>query len=202
MISVPPLRFLFVVAWLAFAALGLRGEEVEVATVRFANVRAPNESGSNWFEATVDLNVKPTPGPGRMVSRVRVSLLVACELPAASGKEERRREHYRAVAECVALEAGRTEVRFYLPPELVKRDRLHGEPKYWSVEIAIGGRAVSDARGNFSASLLSPESRKNFRIEGAVAAAANDGILQPQYLTPFDNAYPRLTPTFVRREMR
>jgi len=29
---------------------------------------------------------------------------------------------------------------------------------------------------------------------------ANDGILQPQFLTPFVNEYPRATPSFVRRD--
>lgn len=183
-------------------------QEVEVTTVRFANVRAPANLASGggsagaWLEADVALNVRPPPGsPGQMVSRVRVSLLVAFELPAAA-KGDRRLEHYRAEAECVALEAGRADVRFYLPPELVKRDQLHGDPKYWGVEIAVAAKALTAGRAAYSTTLGSAEQRKNFQTRGSQAAAANDGVLQPQFLTPFANEYPRATPTFVRREAR
>ena len=180
----------------AFAA-----EEVEVSTVRFTpNVRAM--SGANWFEADVVLDVRPGPGaPGRMVSRVRVALAVEFELPGIAGGE-RRTECFRAEAECVALDAGRADVRFYLPPELVKRDQLHGDPRWWGVEVTAGGRPVPPGRASYSGTLTTPDARKNFQTRAAAAAAANDGLLQPQFLTPFANDYPRATPSFVRREMR
>lgn len=178
----------------AFAA-----EEVEVTSVRFTNVRAPGGGTANWLEADVALNVHPPPGsPGLMVSRVRVALLCAFELPASAGGE-RRLEHYRADAECVALDAGRADVRFYLPPEIVKRDQLHGDPKYWGVEVSVGGRPMTATRASYSASLASSEARKNFQTKASTAAAANDGILQPQFLTAFVSEYPRATPSFVRR---
>jgi len=121
-----------------------------------------------------------------MVSRVRVGLTIAFELPAPVGGE-RRLEHYRAEAECVALEAGRTDVRFYLPPELVKRDQLHGDPKYWGAELAAGGRTLPAGRAGFAAALATPEARRNFLARATTAAAANDGLFLPQYLTPFAN---------------
>jgi hypothetical protein len=154
------------------------------------------------LEAEIALNVKPPPGtPGQMVSRVRVSLLMGFELPALAGGE-RRLEHFRAEAECVALEAGRADVRFYLPPEIVKRDGLHGDPKYWGVEIAVAGRPIPAARGAYSATLPGAEQRKNFQSKGGQGAVANDGILLPQYLTPFVNQNSRNTPSFVRKEGR
>jgi hypothetical protein len=187
-------------------AVTAAAQEVEVTTVRFANVRVPANLSSGggssgaWLEADIALNVKPPAGsPGQMLSRVRVSLLVGFELPAVAGGE-RRLEHYRAEAECVALEAGRADVRFYLPPELVKRDQLHGEPKYWGVELAVGGKTVTAGRTAYSTTLAGAEARKNFQTRAGQAAAANDGLLQPQYLTPFAHEYPRATPTFVRRE--
>lgn len=181
-------------------------QEVEVTAVRFTNVRAPanlSSGGSapgNWLEADIALNVKPPAGSaGQMLSRVRVSLLIGFELPAAA-RGERRLEHYRADAECVALEAGRANVRFYLPPELVKRDQLHGDPKYWGVELAAGGKAVAPGRAAYSTTLSTAEQRKNFQTRATAAAAANDGLLQPQFLTPFAQEYPRATPTFVRKD--
>lgn len=195
-------RFLRFLAPLFLFAAVMTAQEVEVTTVRFMNVRAPQGGNGTWMEADVQLNVKPGPNaPRDIVSRVRVALLIGFELPAVGG-QERRIEHYRADAECVALEAGRADVRFYLPPELVKRDQLHGDPKYWGVELAVGGRAMAASRNAYAATLANAEQRKNFQARGGAAAAVNDGLLQPQFLTPFWNEYPRATPTFVRREGR
>ncbi len=102
----------------------------------------------------------------------------------------------------MALEAGRTNVRFYLPPEIVKRDQLHGDPRYWGVEITAAGKALPPGRAAYATSLASAEQRKAFQTRATAAAAANDGILQPQYLTPFAHEYPRATPTFVRHDPR
>jgi hypothetical protein len=150
----------------------------------------------------VTLIVKPAAGnAAQMLSRVRVAVLIGFELAAVAGGE-RRFEHYRGDAECVALEPGRAYVRFYLPPEILKRDQVHGDPKYWGVEVMAGGKAVPAARGAYVHTLSTPEQRKNFQTRGGAAAAANDGILQPQFLTPFMHEYPRDTPSFVRREAR
>lgn len=194
----------FVLASWGLTPAGAAGQNqpVEVTLVRFINVRAPTGSAGNWLEATIGLTARPATGsPAQMVSRVKVSLLLAFELPALAGGE-RRLEYYRAEAECVALEPGRADVRFYLPPEIVKRDQLHGDPKYWGVELAVGGKAVPAGRGAYSATLAGAESRQNFQKRVGGAAAVNDGLLLPQYLTPFVNEYPRATPSFVRREGR
>lgn len=180
----------------------MSAQEAEVSVVKFTNLRAPTGSIGNWLEADVALLIKPAPGsPGQMVSRVRVALLIGFELPGPAGGE-RRLEHFRAEADCVALESGRADVRFYLPPELVKRDQLHGDPKYWGVELAVSGKPVPAARSAYSATLPGAEQRKNFQSRAATLAAPNDGVLVPQYLTPFANEYPRATPSFVRREVR
>jgi len=185
------------------AATGTRtADEVEVTTVKFSNLRAPTGSLGNWYEADIALEARPLQGSaGRMLSRVKVMLTLGFELPAPAGGE-RRIEFYRCDAECVALESGRADVRFYLPPELVKRDQLHGDPKFWAVELTVGGRAVPAARAANSASLPSAEARKNFQTRAATPALANDGLMLPQYLTPFVNDYPRATPSFVRRDAR
>ncbi len=176
--------------------------DVEVSTVRFGSVRAPTGSNGTWLEADIALTAKPPSGAaGQMVPRVRVALLVGFELPATSGAE-RRLEYYRAEAECVALEPGRANVRFYLPPELVKRDQLHGDPKYWGIELTAAGRPMPPSRAAYATSLAGMEQRKNFQAKGGTAAAGNDGLMQPQFLTPFVNEYPRATPSFVRREFR
>jgi hypothetical protein len=180
----------------------LLAQDVEVTTVKFTNVRAPTGSNGTWLESDITLNVKPVIGnPSQMVSRVKVTLLMGFELPGTAGGE-RRLEHYRAEAECPALEPGRVSIRFYLPPEIVKRDQLHGDPKYWGIELTAGGRPVVPARAAYASALASAEQRRNFQTRAGAAAAANDGILLPQFLTPFVNEYPRATPSFVRRDAR
>lgn len=194
-------------AWISILVFGcalipLSAQDVEVATVNFTNVRAPTGSIGTWLETEIRLNVKAVSGnPRQMVSRVQVSVLLGFELPAPAGGE-RRLEHYRAEAECVALDPGQAYVRFYLPPELVKRDQLHGDPQYWGVELAVAGHALPAARTAYSVSLPTPEQRKNFQTQAGTDAAGNDGILLPQFLTPFVNEHPRRTPSFVRRDAR
>ncbi|MSU50670.1 MAG: hypothetical protein EXS37_16550 [Opitutus sp.] len=159
--------FHFVTGWLVlmlatsgFGVPAVAAQEVEVTLVKFSNVRAPTGSQGNWLEADVGLLVKPVPGsPGQMVSRVKVSLLVGFELPGPAGGD-RRLEHFRAEADCVALESGRADVRFYLPHELVKRHQLHGDPKYWGVELSVGGKPVPAAKAAYSASLPGADQRK------------------------------------------
>jgi hypothetical protein len=191
-------------AWVVLSASATlaMAQEVEVTTVKFTNVRSPTGSNGTWLESEITLNVKPVVGnPSQMVSRIRVSLLMGFELPAMAGGE-RRLEHFRAEAECPALEPGRAYIRFYLPPEIVKRDQLHGDPKYWGIELAVGGKLVPAAKAAYATALAGAEQRKNFQTKAAAAALANEGILLPQYLTPFVNEYPRATPSFLRREGR
>lgn len=202
-------RFGFLFALASFPILPLTslgaaagGAPVEVTSTKFTNVRTPTGSTGNWYEVTLILTARPAPGSAaQMVSRVRVSLFLGFELPGSAGAE-RRLEYYRAEAECVALEPGRAELRFYLPAEIVKRDQLHGDPKYFGAELAVEGRPIPAGRAAYSANLAGAEARKNFQKKALAAGAINDGLLLPQYLTPFAAEYPRTTPSFVRKEGR
>jgi hypothetical protein len=197
------------VAALGLSARAAVAQEVEVNAVKFNNLRAPNGSAGMWLEADVLLDAKPSPSaPGRVVARVKVMLTLGFEQAApigaggAPGAAERKIEFYRTEAECVALDAGRTEVRFYLPPEELKRAQLRGDPKYWGVELIAGGKSLPAAKAAYATSLAAADSRKNFQTRATAAAAVTEGVLLPQYLTVFANEYPRATPSFVRREAR
>jgi hypothetical protein len=174
--------------------------EVEVASVRFALARPVSNPSIPWLEATLALNVVPPPdAPGRMLSRVRVQLWVGIDSPPLTGSPVRT-EYYRAEVECLALPSGRSEVRFYFPPEWVKRDQLQGAPRNWAVELAVAGRAVAPARAASATALGEPAARRAFLVAALAGAPTNDGLLQPQYFTPFAQEYSRSTVTFVRRE--
>jgi hypothetical protein len=173
--------------------------EAEVGAVRFKLARPASGAADAWYEAEVEVNARPAPdSPAGLLSRVRVTLTLATENVAAGAP--RRLEFYRASAEAVALKSGRNSVRFYLPPEIVAHDAVRGDLRFWSADVAVGGRPAVPARARFSTALGSAESRKNFSQQSAASAAANDGILLPQYLTPFGPDYPAATPSFVRRE--
>lgn len=171
--------------------------EVDVAAVKFSSVRGPGGL-TTWYEAELELHAKPASDSNRFVNRVRVVLNLGIEVSAAGAK---RVDFYRAEAEAVALEGGKNTVRFFLPPEVVKRDSVRGDAKYYLVEVAIGGQAVPLARSHVSAtSLPNPEAVNSFKSKIAAEAALNDGVLQPQYLTPFIFDSTRPAPTFVRKE--
>ncbi len=196
-------RFLPLLAvCLSILALALRAApptgEAEVGTVRFKLVRPASGAADAWLEADVVVNAHPSPGSAAgLLPRVRLTLTLAPEIVMAGAP--RQLEFFRASAEAVALRAGLNSVRFYLPPELVLRDALRGDVRLWRVEVSlVGGKNGASTR--FSTALGSAEARKAFAAQAAAAAAENDGLLLPQYLTPFAPEYPNATPSFVRRE--
>ncbi len=197
-----PRLFSLVVFLLGFpvVSIGVGSEVIEVSVARFGSARAPGGATEPWLEAELVLAVNVPPDSGsRAISRVGVALTLGWELPATAGGF-RRMDYYRAEAECVALATGRANVRFYLPPELVKRDQLRGTPKLWTVDLTVAGQAIPAAKANQAAALADGSARRAFLSTAAAAALANAGLLLPQYLTPFAGEYPRATPSFVRRE--
>jgi len=165
--------------------------EVAVSAVRIAVLR---EAGG-WCEAEIELAVKPPPGAGRFVNRVRVSLGLAVEPAGPPG----RFDFYRAEMEAVALAEGRASLRFYLPPEIVERDRLEREKVHYAVEIAADSRPQPPSRAARSARLDTPVAAASFASRLAAEAPRNDGILLPQYLTPWAHDPRRPAPTPVRK---
>jgi hypothetical protein len=131
-----------------------------------------------------------TKGDSRFVNLVKVTLtlLVENQMGATS--------YYRASAEAVALMEGRSKVRFYLPPEIVRRDTLRPMPKLYAVDLAAEGKPMLPARAASNAP--TPAARADFLKKAEASAPPNDGILMPQYLTPFAWDNERPSPTFVR----
>ncbi len=201
LLSMEPLkllsRVLMPLAILAGSSAGLVAQvgvapEVEVRSVRFASVRPPN-GGDAWLEALVELNVRGSAAGGtygRFVDRVRVSIGLSIR------KRGEGYEFFRSSAEAVSLEAGRAAIRFYLPPEIIRREQINSDPHAHLVEVAVGGREVTTS---VSALLRSEEAVRSFRDRLAQAGPANDGVLVPQHESPFANEYPRDTPSMVRR---
>ena len=172
--------------------------EVEVSGVKFNVIRQAN-SQSVWYESDIELTAKPVPENLKFTGRVKVTLNLGIESSAPGGKKSIGL--YRASAELVALESGKAEVRFYLPPEVVKRDAIRGDAKFYYVELSVDGKTLPPTKFNVSFTTLgNPQVLESFRSKIASDATANDGILVPQYFTPYAFDSTRPTPSFVRTE--
>jgi hypothetical protein len=181
------------------AAQAAAAAQVEVASVKFGAARF---GGDSWLEADVELDVKPggKPVSGEFVNRVRVTLTMGCD--AVDLKGVKRLDFYRSSAELISVEGGKTNVRFYLPPEIVKRDKLKTPIDYFAVELEAAGEAQAAVKESASPKFTSAESTKNFLGKATSEAGVNDGMLMPQYLTPFSFDAQRRSPTFLRRELQ
>jgi hypothetical protein len=172
------------------------GPPVEVRNVRFGFVR-PVGGSDNWMEATVELTVRGTPtGNPRFVDQVRVALGIGLQSTMA---EETGFVFYRSEAEASTLESGTARFRFYLPAAVVKRYQLGRQPFAFAVDVWVGGRAIPDTRTAVSTNLHDAGALRSFRDRVAQDAVRNDGILVPQFKTPFIIEYAQDTPPFVLR---
>ena len=169
------------------------GARVEIQAVRFGEARGPG-GGASWTEVTVDLRIVSGTDGGtyaRWADAVRVALSLAVR------KRTGDYEFFRAAAEAVSLEAGRAAFRFYLPPEIARREQLtSGEPYAWFVEVTGSGQPGLQAASTL---LSNAEAVRSFKDRVARDATRNDGVLVPQSQSPFATAYAGETPTFVRR---
>src|SRR5690606_19689108 len=120
---------------------------------------------------------------GQFVDRVRVTLTVSFEVPDEKGAA--RNVFYRSSAEAVSLEGGRATFRFYIPPEVMRRDKLRTDVKYYAVEIEAAGKPQPLGRNSASGAFSSADSVRNFLSQANAQGAVNDGVMVPQYLSPF-----------------
>lgn len=172
--------------------------QVEVAGVKFSSARFGSDP---WMEVEIALDVKPggRAVSGQFVNNISVALSLAfASLEEPSGAPKL---FYRATAEYIAMEGGsRKFVRFYLPPEVVKRDRLSTPVRFYVVEVQAGGVAQTAGRNNVGSGFTVAGSVQNFLSMVSSEARANEGVLMAQHLTPFAYDSQRASPTPVRRE--
>src|SRR5690606_2490624 len=95
-----------------------------------------------------------------------------------------RLEFYRAEATAVAVERGRAQFRFYLPPEIVERDRVTGDLRYYHITLSAAGVAMPPHPRQHGPGLSDPAALANFRSQVAARAAENDGVLVSQQHAP------------------
>lgn len=174
---------------------------VEVMSVKFNPIRGG--SGA-WYETEIEIQARPGVGADnkQFLNRVKVTLnlgIFSVKAPAGSKVPD---TYYRASAEAVAIEAGgsKTVFRFYLPPEIVKRDQITGDQKFYLIELAVDGKPLPLTKYHYLSTSFKPEIIESFRSKVSGEAGANDGILLPQYLTPFAFSGSPPAPSFIRVE--
>ncbi|MDQ8204473.1 hypothetical protein [Pelagicoccus sp. SDUM812003] len=183
-----PTLWLFLFAGLAVpSSAGL----LEVGRLQFDLTEEPR-SGELWYEIAVTVEARR--GEGDLLGkRFTDSVEVACSLAFEVEREgERGFAFYRAELEWVTIDEGRHVARFYLPPEVVERDRLRGAPHSFQIRLQAEGQ---DPVWFWSDSLEREASRERFLTLLEVEASRNAGILRSQRLTPFAWLYPESTPT-------
>lgn len=168
---------------------------LEVRDVDFNRVR--DRAGDEWWEATVNLRVTAARGEaGRFAERVRVGLNLAYQRPTGA----RELVFYRAAVTAPVLEAGNHAFRFYLPPAVVRRDRLTAGARFWTVDLSLDGRALTGAGEQVSPDFSSPAAVENFRTQLRQNAPDNDGVLLPWHYTPWVWTASDTDPAIIRPE--
>lgn len=172
-------------------------DPVAVRRVDFNQVGRGQES---WIEMAVTLNGGPGADPAATNPDFNNLVTVRVSLGFQHGRSgEPAFTFYRAQATLVSLERNRdATVSFYLPPEIVRRDRLQREPYAWMIELEVGGQALPGRREHVSRSLNSAEVIASFRARVEADAPQTEGQLLPVYLTPFYGRGSEM-PSFVRR---
>jgi hypothetical protein len=144
-----------------------------------------------WYQIAIAVTVErggdgPSAHP-RFADDITVSLALATQVDRSDGRSY---TFYAAKAEYPSLEVGQHWVRFYLPPEIVKRDRVRGEPFAFEVEVLTPEGLEASL---VSRAIQSPSALQSFRSRAA-ESSARAGSLRSQSQTPFAWAYPRDTP--------
>ncbi len=161
-----------------------------------------------WLQIRVLLHGGPNRDPEarhpRFNEAVRVQLSLATRAGRATDSEP---DFYRSAVDLVAVEDRRTiAVPFFLPPEIVKRDRLTATPFAALVEIEVGGRPLPFRREHAAGALTDRDRLVRFRKHVDQKAAGTDGLLLPIYHTPFFSTVRHgefdSTPTYRRATTR
>lgn len=158
---------------------------VSVESVEFSTVRAPGIRDP-FYEVAIELRGERLTVGNTTVSFHR-NVAVRLDLAFVLGRAARR-EYYSGGAMLVGLAAGEEKiVYFYLPPEIVERDRLSSSPTGWRVSLAVDDRALPHQESAYSDSLRKPETARHFLARIEQESPRNEGLLLPIFLTPFYN---------------
>lgn len=185
---------------LSLASLQAQKYPADVKNVDFnSNVRP-----YGWNNIVIEIEANENPDPNapnsRYVDNIRVSLLLGYE-----GPKDGEFTFYNAEATVVTIETGDSKlVGFWMPFDIVERDDLPREPKFWIVELEVDGKALDLLQNSksFSSSFPSRESIENFKRQANSKLTETEGILVPTYLSPNPYVDSREPPAFIRLDQQ
>jgi len=180
-----------------------RPQSVSVRSVVFNEARLPTQRDA-YYEIQIRLRGERVDESGGE-SHFHRSIDVRLELGFGVGRgEHERQEFYRSRAQLVGLSTHEEKtVYFYLPPEIVRRDRLSRAPVAWRVSLGVNGEALRNEPGSYSDSLGEVSAARLFMSRIEHQAPRNDGLLLPIYLTPFYGEQARRleeSPSYLRSD--
>lgn len=169
---------------------------VSVREIQFSKVDEFASKG-DWLECSLLLEVRRDSSDRERknpdyIDGIVVTLMLGIEL-GRSSSSERQFEFYDAEANLVSLPEGRHIVRFYLPPEVVERDRIGQQVHSYLIRLSRGERVLGES---VSRNLERASIRDRFLARIDSDATENQGILLAQPFTPFVVAYPDDTPSY------
>ena len=169
---------------------------VSVREIQFSKVDEFASKG-DWLECSLLMEVRRDSSDRERknpdyIDGLVVTLMLGIEL-GRSSSSERQFEFYDAEANLVSLPEGRHIVRFYLPPEVVERDRIGQQVHSYLIRLSRGERVLGES---VSRNLERASIRDRFLARIDSDATENQGILLAQPFTPFVVAYPDDTPSY------
>ena len=193
---------------------GVSGKpNVIVRDVKFLQVTLGGQV-NKWNRMSVELEAKNNPDAKALNKRWldKVKVTVTQIYKTASTKPEDWM-YYRANATVLTMEVGSPRsVLFYLPGDIVKRDRINKDPDFYYVELEVAGteEPIFDAKGGLIAEQQRAVSRdisQKVKFDAAKDAAdrgvsANSGILRPQYMIVYPDAPVAVPPSpeYIRED--
>ena len=179
------------------AAPGAQLNQIPAGTISlsrdlvFDQIRSRGAGGGTWMMAAMELvpNANPIPQARNkeFLEDVELTLSLAYDRGAgADGKPQF--DFYSSRVRIAIIKAReRLPLHFFIPGYIVERDRLPREPKYWAVEISIGGIPQEASANTVSREYKTPQMLKflpSFLGKVAQEGRPNEGLLMPEYLAP------------------
>ncbi|WOO41887.1 hypothetical protein [Rubellicoccus peritrichatus] len=174
---------------------------VEVSRVNFNSNARPYKWNNIVIQLQANQNPDPQAANPRYVDNITVTLTLGYESKGASPFT-----FYQAEATLVTLETGKKkEIAFWMPYDVVQRDNLPKEPKYWIVELEVNGQQLNllvDNKKSFSSGFTNLDSINGFKSQASGKLSETDGILVPTYLSPNPYIDQREPAAFIRKEQQ
>ncbi len=200
---------------------------VIVRSINFDPVKIGGQQNP-WIRTQVELNANFNPesltvpdaaatpkkaANKQWVDKIKVTLTLVFKQIGATVASEFA--YYRSSATVLTMEVNSSRsVYFYLPGDIVKRDRLKMQPDFYYVQLEVGGTELTlfNEAGRLSPDMM-PALHKMLHLKQAYdrarseadrAVSANNGMLRPQFLVPFSifDSVPQGSPSpeFIRED--